>query len=344
MQMPGGFQNNNNNSLDEIAAELEKLKSGIIAVSDTPSLDDLASACSLYLALMKKGLDVYLYSEKKIDSKIIGSDKFSQRFEVSGNNLEISFPYQEGSVNDVSAKIENGKFVIVLVPAEGSTPPDPKEVKFDRVGGSVDFIITVGVSNLRKLGSIYTEKKDLIDSAQIINLDRQFGNNYFGVLNFVATSFSSISEIVYQLISKLKVELDQDIATNLYIGLVSASNFFRSMNVKPETFEIASYLHKVGVKKDVANAVLNQLNTSGSSSVSAFSASGSGSNTGPRLDRLTSFGFPKNLGSTVVTQPTQPVVAENRGSGEIKTDQDKKTQPKAPEDWLKPKIFTSKDQ
>lgn len=333
MQGFGNLPNRNSNSLDEVKTELEKLKTGIIAVSDNPSTDEIASACSLYLALMKKGYEVYLFSDKKIDSKLIAADKFSQSFEVSGNNLEISFPYEEGSVNDVSAKIENGRFIIVLVPAEGANPPDYKDVKFAKTGGSIDFVITVGVPTLQRLGSIYQQKKDLLDSAQIINIDRQFNNNYYGVLNYVSTSYSSVSEIIYQLALKLAVEIDQDMATNLYIGLVSATNYFRSMSVKPETFEMASYLYKVGVRKELVSLVLGQSQPS----VQPSGLAGSrpfGSSVGSSVPRF--------LGSEN-QQKTVKFNLNNQRDASADNKPQQSSQ-KAPEDWLRPKIFTSKDQ
>jgi hypothetical protein len=71
----------------------------------------------------------------------------------------------------------------------------------------------------------------------------------YGTVNYVVKTASSTSELVFKVLQTLQVQLDKEIASNLYSGLTVATNNFTSYSVNADTFEAASTLLKSGAMK-----------------------------------------------------------------------------------------------
>ncbi len=319
MQITGSSRQTD--TLDTVVEVLKDRKIFLITFPEKAPQDTVAASLALYFSLLKLGKDVYLVASDKPQYQLPGIEKVQNSINVKGDSLKISFPYTEGSVDKIDWKIEGDRFNIIITPMQGYPKLDPSKVEFSYTGGAADCFVVLGAATLNSLGKIYTENKEAFQG-EIVNIDRHFTNARFGTVNFVNTGVSSLSEVVYEIIKKLGVELDQDIATCLYAGIASATNNFTGYNVKPETLETAAALLRAGLK----NVSLGGFQTR------PFSPSPSVSTVRP-----TSFSVPQ-------PQPAKPV--ENKkgeASKPLSTPEpqlEKKTTP--PQDWLKPKIFSGK--
>jgi phosphoesterase RecJ-like protein len=84
----------------------------------------------------------------------------------------------------------------------------------------------------------------------IINIDHHHDNTRFGDLNLVETSASSTAEIVYRLGRELGGQLTPEIASALYVGLVTDTGKFMYENTDAGTHRIAADLIDAGVEVD----------------------------------------------------------------------------------------------
>jgi len=245
---------NTDNSLaiNKIISVINENRSGAILIPENHSINDVAAATSLYLALLKLNKNISLVSAKPTAYNLTGADKFQQLLVSKGNQLVVSFPYQEGSIDKVDYNIKNGNFNLVIIPQEGFEKINPQKVKFSYAGGQLDFIIVINSVNLNQLGSIYSENKSQFQGKQIINIDRHLTNSQFGTINYIDKSISSTSELILKIIQALNLEIDKDIATNLYTGIVAATNNFNSYSVNATTFEKVALLLKKGAVKKMA--------------------------------------------------------------------------------------------
>lgn len=237
------------NLLQKAVETLQNGRSGVICLPKDPKIDTIASATSLYLGLAKLGKNIALACATAVDSQLTAADKIQSTLATSGDNLVISFPYTDGSVDKVDYYIQGERFNIVVIPGSDSPKLEKKDVAFSSSGGSVDFIITIDCENIRRLGDLYSENQEVFKTARIINIDRHLTNSFFGGANVVDKTASSTSELILKLLEILKSEIDADMATNLYAGLVASTNNFSSHSITPETFETAAYLLKLGAKK-----------------------------------------------------------------------------------------------
>lgn len=82
---------------------------------------------------------------------------------------------------------------------------------------------------------------------RLINVDHHPGNEDFGHLNVVVPDASSTAELVAALLQDLGVDLDRDIATCLYAGIVTDTGRFQYANSRPSTLRLAADLLEFGV-------------------------------------------------------------------------------------------------
>ncbi|HEX2239777.1 MAG TPA: bifunctional oligoribonuclease/PAP phosphatase NrnA [Actinomycetota bacterium] len=95
-----------------------------------------------------------------------------------------------------------------------------------------------------RLGAVETQARAC---RTLINVDHHPGNDEFGQLNIVVTTASSTSELVAWLLRDLGVQLDRDIATCLYAGIVTDTGRFQYANSTPDTLRLAADLLACGV-------------------------------------------------------------------------------------------------
>jgi phosphoesterase RecJ-like protein len=86
------------------------------------------------------------------------------------------------------------------------------------------------------------------DDAHIVNIDHHHDNTLFGTANFVVDGASSTAEIIWDLNKDLGVELTQEIAEALYVGLVTDTGKFQYENTTPRSHEMAADLLAHGVE------------------------------------------------------------------------------------------------
>ncbi len=235
-----------NKTLTQIKEVISKNNSGIIALPAKATPDAVAAATTMYLALTKMGKIVTLVSSESPQSDMIGVDKIQNTLATGGNNLVVSFPYTEGSIDKVDYKIEEERFNLIIAPREGHEKLQPKDVQFSYTGGKIDFIIVIDAPNLAALGEIYQKNESKFSGRNIINIDRHLINNNYGTINMVVKTSSSTSELVYRVVRGLGVDIDRDMATNLYAGIATATNTFSSYSVNADTFEVVSHLLRSG--------------------------------------------------------------------------------------------------
>ena len=85
------------------------------------------------------------------------------------------------------------------------------------------------------------------DGTRVINIDHHHDNTRFGDANLVDTDASSTAEIVYELTRHMGVEITPEMASALYVGLVTDTGRFMYENTDANTHRIAAALIDAGV-------------------------------------------------------------------------------------------------
>lgn len=335
---------------------INNFASGAIFLQANPSLDAIAAACSLYLGLQKINKPLPIVCSNPVDNKdIIGADTITDKMVSGGNNLVISFPYKDGSIDKVDYSIDNDQFNLVLVPSGGTANPvDPKDVRFTYSGGKVEYIIAIDIPNLNSIGKIYTDNQADFQGKNIINIDRHLINNSYGTINVIDKTISSSSELVLDIMREMGLEIDKDVATNIYYGIASATNIFTSYSVNLNTHEAAAFVLKKGAVKKSPPPQTQKTAAPGSGfgGQSGFPPLGQNMGRQPQMNQ-----FPQN------NTPPQPIPGQNNqqqqqnkqsqsnpGQNQNNAGNQNQQQPQQqstnnqnkqqkPQDWLRPKLF-----
>ena len=88
------------------------------------------------------------------------------------------------------------------------------------------------------------------DGAHILNIDHHHDNTMFGTVNLVDTQASCTAEIIWRLAKLLDLRITLEIATALYVGLITDTGKFMYENSDPDSHRMAAELIEAGVNVD----------------------------------------------------------------------------------------------
>jgi phosphoesterase RecJ-like protein len=86
-----------------------------------------------------------------------------------------------------------------------------------------------------------------LDKGYVINIDHHPGNTMFGAMNWLDLSAAACGEMVFELIGALGVSLTPEIATHVYIAILTDTGAFHYSNITPRTFDICRQCVEAGV-------------------------------------------------------------------------------------------------
>jgi phosphoesterase RecJ-like protein len=78
-----------------------------------------------------------------------------------------------------------------------------------------------------------------LEQSPVLNIDHHVGNTHYGAINWVDESAAACSELVFTLIEALGAPLTKDVATHIYLALLTDTGSFHFSHITPRSFEIA---------------------------------------------------------------------------------------------------------
>jgi phosphoesterase RecJ-like protein len=99
----------------------------------------------------------------------------------------------------------------------------------------------------------------------VVNIDHHLGNEMYGEINYLDLDAPSVGEMVLQINrNHLKLPLDKDTATAIYVSLATDTGFFRYHNTSLRAFEAAEELVRAGVVPGDVSLWINESASRGS--------------------------------------------------------------------------------
>jgi len=238
------------NLISSVRESLAPAQTVFILLPQKPSLDEIAASLALFLSLKKAGKQATIACPSQMTvefSALVGVNQIQTK--LGGRDLTISFDYIEDSIEKVSYNIENNKFNLVIQPKVGFPPLSPEKVDYSYSGGEANLIFTVGAQDLKDLGQLYQDAKSLFQKQPVVDIDVNSANRRFGKVNLIDPTASSCSEIIANLISRLGLPADEDIASNLLLGIEKTTKGFSSPKIGAATFEAAAFCLRAGARR-----------------------------------------------------------------------------------------------
>ena len=109
----------------------------------------------------------------------------------------------------------------------------------------VDCVIVMECSDLARTGVAG------LDGQFIVNIDHHAGNRMYGAINWYDESAAACGEMVFDLILALGVPLSTEIATHIYLAILTDTGSFHHANITPRTFDICRQCVEAGVNPAV---------------------------------------------------------------------------------------------
>jgi bifunctional oligoribonuclease and PAP phosphatase NrnA len=78
-----------------------------------------------------------------------------------------------------------------------------------------------------------------LDRSPVLNIDHHVGNTRYGTVNWIDESAAACTELVFTLTEALGVALTPEIATHIYLGVLTDTGSFHFSHLTPRTYEIA---------------------------------------------------------------------------------------------------------
>ncbi|MBQ4109553.1 MAG: bifunctional oligoribonuclease/PAP phosphatase NrnA [Clostridia bacterium] len=105
-----------------------------------------------------------------------------------------------------------------------------------------DLILSVDCGDLKRLGDLgkYYE-------GETANIDHHYSNDNFGKYNYVDGGAAAAGEIVYDLINKMEIPFDKEIASGIYVALLTDTGGFMFSNTSSKTHNIIAEMMKYGI-------------------------------------------------------------------------------------------------
>jgi len=134
-------------------------------------------------------------------------------------------------------------------------PGVPRIEVATRVDDPGDAVIVMECGDLTRTGV------EGLERGFVINIDHHMGNTGYGAVNWFDASAAACSEMVFDLVRELGVPLTLEVATHIYIGIITDTGSFHYSNISPRTFDICRQCVEAGINPPaIAGAIYNSNN------------------------------------------------------------------------------------
>lgn len=136
---------------------------------------------------------------------------------------------------------------VTVVNADAAPPPlmafpgVPAITIADRVEGEHDAAIVMECGDLARTGVTG------LDRSFVVNIDHHPGNTGYGQINWFDPRAAACGEMVFDLVKALGVPLTLEIATHIYLAILTDTGSFHYSNITPRTFDMCREAIEAGV-------------------------------------------------------------------------------------------------
>ncbi len=151
-----------------------------------------------------------------------------------------------GSEMGLALALESIGKSVRVVNADRTPPPFDEMPSVDRIqiadryGEAADAIVVLECGALDRTG--LTDLK----GRQVINVDHHPGNLAYGAINWYDPSSAACGEMVFDILEGLGATLSAEVASHLYMAILTDTGSFRYSALSRRTFEIAGRLVEAG--------------------------------------------------------------------------------------------------
>lgn len=213
-------------------------------------VDALAAGLALGKKLSIEGKSATLFSSAK-NLPILNFFNFKpQVYSEFSTGDELVVRVEGSTVKPKQLRYEKqGEDLLVYITPEQGRFSE-QDVQVLPQGGDLDLLIIIGVNALERVGSLYATHTELFYNTPKIVINNQLDQEYFGAINWIESTASSISEQVASWILADERAAREDIVlTGLLAGIIDSTQSFRHPRTTPQTLAVAADLVQRGARR-----------------------------------------------------------------------------------------------
>lgn len=240
---------NNDNARLKIIEKLKSANNILVTVGHNPSVDTLAAALGLALAIdkMRKHTSAIFSGDMPNFMNFLHPEKIFEDSTASFQDFIISLDKEKA--DKLRYKVEGDLVKIFITPYHTRISPD--DLVFSEGGLNVDLVIALGVKRQEDLDKAVVAHGRILHDADIATINLA-GDSSLGTISWSNIGVSGYSEAVAALIDEIDPELfTKQVSTALLTGIVLSTDQFSNVSTKPSTMAIASKLLSNGADQQL---------------------------------------------------------------------------------------------
>lgn len=238
------------NARKQIIDKIGSAENILITVSSSPSVDELAAALALTIAINKSGKRATAVASGEMPDalKFLRPEK---TFENSVDSLrDFIIALSKDKADHLRYKLV-GDYVKIFITPYKTTITD-SDLEFEQGDFNVDLVVALGVQNKDSLDSALAAHGRILHDATVGVITVGESKSELSSLNWHIQSASSLSEVVLDVISNLgKDALTKPVATALLTGIVAETERFSNDKTSAKVMNIASKLMTAGADQQL---------------------------------------------------------------------------------------------
>lgn len=213
-------------------------------------VDEICAAQALAKKLEYSGKRVTIFSSAKNLPQTNFFKFFPKLYRdfTTGNEFVIRVSSQHAKPKQLRYEKIQDDLLIYLTPESGRLTE--QDIELLPQAGDLDILIILGVSSLELIGSLYSNHTEVFFNTPKIVINNKIDQEYFGVINWIENSVSSLSEQLAQwLLSDEQVAKEDVVTTGLLAGIIDSTQSFRDPKTTPQTLAVAAELVQRGARR-----------------------------------------------------------------------------------------------
>ena len=201
-------------ALDKVLKRVGEAENVLVALSDSPSVDEMAAAIGLTMALDSIGKHATAIYSGKTPNVLEFLDP-QKTFETNTNSLQdFIIALNKEKADHLRYKVD-GDFVKVYITPYRTTISE-NDLEFSRGDFNVDLVISLNVAAATDLDGALKEHGRIMHDASAVNITNHEPGK-FGEIEWSEPGASSISEMVTKLSFKLDVNMEKGIVIHVWV-------------------------------------------------------------------------------------------------------------------------------
>lgn len=247
------------NARQQIVDSIKKSSNILVAVSSDPSVDELSAALGLSIILNNLDKRATAIFSGAIPPAITFLEP-DKTFENSADSLrDFIVALHKEKADHLRYKVEGDVVKIFITPYKTTLTKD--DLEFSLGDYNIDMVLALGVRDQGHLDKALEAHGKILHDATVVTITSGNDESSLGSIDWHDGMASSLSEMVVSLADSLKGEgpiFDEQIATALLTGIVSATSRFSNDHTTSRSMTMAAQLMASGANQQLIAAKLEE--------------------------------------------------------------------------------------